>query len=74
MSSSTIQPYLCFVGVDIAARDFTAATLLPNQKPKLEKGTFTQDQQGFTRFIAVLKATGYTAEQVLVVMEATGPY
>lgn len=74
MSSSTIPPYRCFVGVDIAAKDFTTAILLPNQKPKLEKGSFAQDQQGFTRFMAVLTANHYPAEQILVVMEATGPY
>jgi transposase len=79
MSSSspqnpTASPYQCFVGVDIAARDFTAAILLPKQKPKLEKSPFSQDLEGITRFIDVLKATGYQAEQILVVMEATGPY
>lgn len=75
MSSSTARPYACFVGVDISAKDFTAATLLPPQKPKLQKGSFAQDQQGFTRFMEVLAATGAKSEEVLVVvMEATGPY
>jgi transposase len=74
MSSSTTQPYMCFVGVDIAAKDFTAALLLPGQKPKLAPGTFSQDNAGFTRFTEVLKSTGYRTEQILVVMEATGPY
>jgi len=74
LSSSTDQPFECFVGIDIAAKDFTAAILLPNQKPKLEKGSFEQNVDGFSRFTAVLQTTGYASGRVLVVMEATGPY
>jgi transposase len=65
---------MCIVGVDIAAKDFTAALLLPGQKPKLAPGTFSQDNAGFTRFTEVLKSTGYRTEQILIVMEVTGPY
>jgi transposase len=74
MSSSTTPPYECYVGVDIAAKERAAALLLPAQKTTLAPGTFSQDNAGFTRFIEVLKSTGYQTEQILVVMEATGPY
>ncbi len=68
----------CFVGVDIAAKDFTAATLLPNpgQKPKSFKNPFPQNAAGFARFINALKEKAImpVPERQLVVMEATGPY
>ncbi len=31
------RAFKCFTGVDIAAKDFTAATLLPANKPKILK-------------------------------------
>ena len=68
--------FTCFTGVDIAAKDFTAATLVAgdNGKPKLEKKPFPQDPAGFARFLARLATARVTPQQHLIVMESTGPY
>lgn len=73
LTSSSIK---CFTGVDIAAKDFTAATLLPGGKPRLEKKPFEQTPQGFSLFLARLAAaaSGIPPQEHLVVMESTGPY
>jgi transposase len=64
----------CFVGVDIAAKTFTAAFALGEAKPRVEKKPFDQTAEGFSRFLTRLKATGVLPAHQLVVMEATGPY
>jgi transposase len=68
--------FKCFTGVDIAAKDFTAATMLPGGKPRLEKKPFEQTPQGFSLFLARLAAvaSGIPHQEHLVVMESTGPY
>jgi transposase len=65
-----------FTGVDIAAKDFTAASVLPAGKPRLEKKPFEQTSQGFSHFLARLAAAanGIPPQEHLVVMESTGPY
>jgi transposase len=63
-----------FVGVDIAAKTFTAAFALGEGKPKLEKKPFEQDAEGFTRFLGRLAASEIIPNRQLIVMEATGPY
>ncbi len=64
----------CLVRVDIAAQTFTAATLLPGQKPELFKSSFPQTATGFERFMVSLKEKGYPPPRQLVVMAASGPY
>jgi transposase len=73
---SPSSSFKCFTGVDIAAKDFTAATLLPGGKPKLEKKPFEQTAEGFSHFLARLAAaaSGISPQEHLVVMESTGPY
>ena len=63
-----------FVGVDIAAKTFTAAFALGEGKPKLEKKPFEQNAEGFSRFLARLAASEITPDHQLIIMEATGPY
>ena len=59
-----------YTGVDIAAKDFTAATLLPGGKPRLEKKPFEQSPQGFSQFLARLAAAanGTPPQEHLVVI------
>ena len=69
MSAPQSHAYQCFSGVDIAAADFTAATLLPPHKAKLlAPKPFAQSADGFKSFIAALKATGFAPKEVLVVV------
>ena len=63
-----------FVGVDIAAKTFTAAFALGESKPKLEKKPFDQTAEGFNRFLGRLAASAIAPNQQLIIMEATGPY
>jgi transposase len=63
-----------FVGIDIAAKTFTAAIALADHKPKLEKKPFEQSAEGFNRLLTHLQTTAISPERQLVVMEATGPY
>lgn len=62
------------MGVDIAAKTFTAAFALGEGKPTLEKKPFDQTSQGFSRFLARLCSTGIAPTRLLVVTLATGPY
>ncbi len=67
-----IQP-LVFVGIDIAAKTFTATWL--HQGQSLAKPiTFAQTPDGWQSLQQRLLATGVAPEQILVVMEATGSY
>jgi transposase len=72
--SETPHKFECYTGVDIAAKDFTAATMLPHDKPKLYPKPFPQTQAGFQHFCQHLQIHGVTANQHLIVMEATGSY
>ncbi len=74
ISTQNTSQFMCFTGVDIAAKDFTAATLLPGSKPKLEKKPFEQTAEGFSRFLARLTTNSVAPEDHLIVMESTGPY
>lgn len=66
--------FKCFTGVDIAAKDFTAATFMPSGKPKLAKKPFEQTAEGFSHFLARLASSGVAPKEHLIVMESTGPY
>ena len=65
--------YQLYVGVDIAAKSFTATWAAdPASAPKAS--SFEQTEKGFTAFQQRLAATGIASEATLVVMEATGSY
>jgi transposase len=65
--------YQLYVGVDIAAKSFTATWAAdPASAPKAS--SFEQSEAGFATFQQRLAATGVAPEATLVVLEATGSY
>jgi transposase len=70
MSSATPAPDHLFVGVDIAARSFTAAWG-PADQPLVRPVRFEQTPAGYTALQAALAATAVAPQHTLVVMEAT---
>lgn len=73
MSIAAAAPYQLFVGVDIAARSFTAAWG-PADKPSSRPLRFEQSPAGYSDLQAALAAYAGTPAQTLVVMEATSTY
>jgi transposase len=71
---STKRNYRLCVGVDIASRDFTAASIVPEAKPTREPHPYEQTAHGCERFQKRLQESGVPALETLVVMEATGSY
>jgi transposase len=65
--------YQLYVGVDIAAKTFTA-TWAPEPASAPKAVTFEQTETGFAAFLQQLAATGVAADATLVVLEATGSY
>jgi Transposase and inactivated derivatives len=66
-------PYQLYVGVDIAAKSFTATwAARPERAPKAI--TFEQNPTGFQRFQDALAQSETLPTTTLVVMEATGNY
>jgi transposase len=72
-TGQTARTYTLFVGIDIAAKTATAATLRPGAKAS-RSVTIEQTPAGYTKLLHQLQATGGVPGQVLVVMEATGSY
>lgn len=69
----TPTPYRLFVGVDIAAKSFTAVwTSDPVSFPRAV--TFEQTPSGYSSFQQRLAATGIDPAYTLIVLEATGSY
>lgn len=65
--------YLLYVGVDIAAKTFTATWAHdPTSAPKAV--TFEQTEEGFAAFQQQLAATAVAPSATLIVLEATGSY
>lgn len=66
----------CVSGVDIAAKDFTAAKLKAgaNVKPKLAPKAFSQNAEGFEKYLQWLGDKDVPPQKQLVVLEATGSY
>jgi transposase len=62
-----------YVGIDIAARSFTAAWGTTMQQIGKAQ-TFNQTQAGHQKLVKALKAAGFAPEDTLVVLEATGTY
>jgi hypothetical protein len=66
----TKHGYQLFVGVDIAFREFTAASLVAGAKPTRESHSYAQTGAGFERFQTRLQESGVAPGDILVVMEA----
>ncbi len=65
--------YLFYAGVDIAARTYTVATCFHDQDPSKAR-SLPQTPEGYTNLKQLLLQPGYNADQILVVLEATGTY
>src|SRR6478609_2359511 len=73
LSLSTAAAYQLFVGVDIAARSFTAAWGRADH-PVSRPLRLAQSPDGYAAVQQALAATGVAPEQTLVVLEATSTY
>ena len=73
MSLASASAYQLFVGVDIAARSFTAAWGRPDA-PSSRPLRYEQTPDGYAGLLHALAATGVAPAQTLVVMEATSTY
>ena len=72
MKPSALTPsYRLFVGVDSAARDFSAALLMPGEQAKCEPKAYAQTTEGFEQLQRRLSAFGLEPAVILIVMEAT---
>ncbi len=67
------QMHTLYVGIDVAAASASVALMTPGQ-PAHSVFTIEQTEQGLTKLIAKLVATGHPVGQVHVAMEATGTY
>ncbi len=65
--------YQGFVGIDIAAKSFTAVWSA-GEEPRGKPATFAQSPEGFHQLQQQLSALDLAPAQVLVVLEATGSY
>lgn len=65
--------YQLYCGIDIAARTFTASIGLPQQTPG-KSSSFEQTPQDFEKLKKWLLSKNLPANQILIVMEATGNY
>lgn len=70
----TPPAYQLFVGIDVAAKTFTATWAAHGRAPRPRPHTFDQSAPGYTTFMQQLAATGVAAVQTLVVLEASGTY
>ena len=74
MLQATNRPaYLLYVGIDVAATTFTAASTTDGS-PRERARTFDQTSEGFVALQDQLRATGVLPAQTLIVVEATGSY
>jgi transposase len=67
------RTYQLYVGVDIAAKTFTA-TWAADPASTAKAVTFDQTDAGFTRFQQALAASGVAPPATLIALEATGSY
>ena len=65
--------YHFYAGVDIAARTYTISTCYRDEKPT-KAHTLPQTPEGYADLKELLLHSGYSPDQILVVMEATGTY
>jgi transposase len=68
-----MEHYQGFVGIDIAAKSFTAAWSTGGE-PLAKPVTFAQTPEGFQRLQQELSTLGVVPSRLLVVLEATGSY
>src|SRR4028118_392643 len=66
-------PARLYVGIDIAARSFTASWLTSDDQPSKPR-SFDQTPKDFAKFHAALSTTMIAPQDTLVVLEATGSY
>jgi transposase len=72
-AAQPLSPYRLFVGVDIAAKTFTAAWMEAGGAPG-RPVVLDQTPQGFATLQKRLRGADQAASEVLVVLEATGSY
>ena len=72
-SISNLTCYRLYVGVDIAAKTFTASWMTPEGRP-CPALTFQQSPAGFAALQEHLQTTGVAPAATLVVLEATSSY
>jgi transposase len=70
---TTPPAYQLFVGIDIAAKTFTA-TWAPPHGPHARPMTFPQTNEGFSALPQHLTQTGVAPASTLIVLEATSSY
>ena len=73
MTVSTSPSYQLYVGVDISARTFSTALLMPEGQPEKTEN-FAQTMEGYQQFQTKLLTRQPNAGKTLIVMEATGTY
>lgn len=74
MTTSPVSPTpTVFIGIDIAATTFTFVVSVPGS-PNARPATLPQTPEGFHALQHRLLTTGFPADTMLVVMEATGSY
>ena len=67
--------YSLFCGIDIAAKTFTAAFCIPGDHEEPSKAAnFKQTPQDFEALKNYLLKSDFPANQILIIMEATGNY
>lgn len=64
----------CFIGIDIAADDFTATILTQPNKPTILKEQIPNTIEGFLQFIQWLDNHHVTVKNTIICMENTGVY
>ena len=69
----TPSSYELFAGIDVAAATATASWMTPTSRPT-RSITIEQSALGYQQLQAQLRATGVSAERILLVLEATGSY
>lgn len=67
------ERYHLFVGVDIAAETFTA-TWAPRDEVPSKSRTFAQTPEGYRQFMSSLQRAAVSANETLIVLEATSSY
>jgi transposase len=70
----TPPAYQLFVGVDIAAKTFTATWTQDGRTARPRPQTFEQAAAGYAAFIQQLATTSVAPDQALIVLEASGSY
>lgn len=66
-------PARLYVGIDIAARSFTASWLTSDDHPSKPR-SFDQTPKDFAKLHSILSATTIDPQDTLIVLEATGSY